>query len=78
MAAISISALTSFFCDEPSRIQRGENHYKSGHVESCKYSDGIIRGSVQASMKKKSYKVTVSKRRVNASYLSRRNVSPVP
>jgi len=61
MAVVSISALTSFFADEPSRIQRGENHYKSNHVESCSYSDGVIHGSVQASMRKKSYKVTVSK-----------------
>ncbi|XP_022778649.1 uncharacterized protein LOC111320231 [Stylophora pistillata] len=60
MAAISISSLTSFFSDESSRIQRGENHYKSGHIESCYYSDGIIRGSVQASMKNKSYKVTIN------------------
>lgn len=65
MAAISISSLTSFFSDESSRIQRGENHYKSGHIESCYYSDGIIRGSVQASMKNKSYKVTVSKTLAN-------------
>ena len=60
MAAITISALASFFSDEPKSIQRGENHYKSNHIESCEYSDGIIRGSVQASMKKKSYNVTVS------------------
>lgn len=60
MAAISISALTNFFSDEPKSISRGENHYKSGHNESFSYSDGILRGSVQASMKNKSYKVTVS------------------
>ena len=59
MAAITISALTSFFSGEPKSINRGENHYKSGHVESFHYSDGIIRGSVHASMKDKSYKVTV-------------------
>ena len=60
MAAITISALTSVFSDEPKSINRGENHYKSGHVESFYYSDGIIRGSVHASsMKDKSYKVTV-------------------
>ena len=59
MVAITISALTSFFSDEPKSINRGENHYKSRHVESFHYSDGIIRGSVHASMKDKSYKVTV-------------------
>ena len=58
MAGITISALTSFFSDEPKSIQRGENRYKSDHIESFQYSHGIIRGSVHASMK--SYKVTVS------------------
>ena len=57
--AIMISALTSFFSDEPKSINRGENSYKSGHIESFRYSDGIIRGSVHASMKEESYKVTV-------------------
>ena len=60
MAAITITALASFFAGEPKSIQRGENHYKSEHIESFHYSSGIIRGSVQASMKNKSYKVTVS------------------
>ncbi|XP_065056838.1 uncharacterized protein LOC135685036 [Rhopilema esculentum] len=59
MAAITISALTAFFSDEPKSIQRGENHFRSDHVESFYYSDGVIRGSVHASMKNKSYKVTV-------------------
>ena len=60
MAGITISALTSFFSGEPKSIHRGENHYKSDHIESFQYSHGIIRGSVHASMKGKSYKVTVS------------------
>ena len=51
MAGITISALTSFFSDEPKSIQRGENHYKSDYIESFQYSHGIIRGSVHASMK---------------------------
>eukprot|EP00795_Rhopilema_esculentum_P005378 gene5378-553_t len=59
MAAITISALTAFFSDEPKSIQRGENHFRSDHVESFYYSDGVIRGSVHASMKNKFYKVTV-------------------
>ena len=50
MAAIRISALTSFFSGEPKSINRGENHYKSGHIESFHYSNGIIRGSVHASI----------------------------
>ena len=61
MAAITISALTSFFSGERKSIECGENHYKSDHVESFQYSNGIIRGLVHATMKEKSYKVTVSK-----------------
>ena len=59
MAAITISALTSFFSDEPKSINRRENHHKSGYVESFHYSDGTIKASVHASTKDKSYKVTV-------------------
>ena len=66
MAAITISALTSCFSDEPKSINRGENHYKSGHVESFHYSDGIIRGSIHASKKDKSYKVTVCDQHVTS------------
>ena len=62
MAALSISSLVSFFSDEQKSLTRGENHYKSNHIESFTYSDGIIRGEVHASMKKKVYKVTVSLR----------------
>ena len=61
MAALTITALTSFFSGEPKSIERGENHYKSDHIEYFQYSNGIIRGLVHASMKEKSYKVTVSK-----------------
>lgn len=60
IAAISITALTSFFSGEPKSIERGENH-KSDHIEYFQYSSGIIRGLVHASMKEKSHKVTVSK-----------------
>lgn len=58
---ISITALPSFFSGEPKSIERGENHYKSDHIEYFQYSSGIIRGLVHASMKEKSCKVTVSK-----------------
>ena len=60
MATLSICAMTNFFSNKPKSIERGENHFNSGHVLSYSYSDGILRGSVQASMKNKSYKVTVS------------------
>ena len=35
---------TSFFSGEPKSIKRGENHYKSDHIESFQYSNGMIRG----------------------------------
>ena len=35
-------------------MTRGENHYRSDHVESFAYADGVIRGTVHASMKNKS------------------------
>lgn len=60
MASLTISSLASFFSGEQKSIDRGENHYKSEHVESFTYSTGVIRGEVHASMKNKSYKVTVS------------------
>lgn len=58
MALLTINSLLNFFGEEKS-IQRGENHYKSSHVEKFYYHEGVIRGEVQASMKKKVYKVTV-------------------
>ena len=60
MATLSISSLLSFFSDEKKSIKKGENHYKSDHVEAFSYQQGILHGEVHASMKKKIYKVTVS------------------
>ena len=60
MSALSIVSLISFFGEEQKSIRKGENHYKSGHVESFTYSEGILRGDVHASMRNKVYKVTVS------------------
>ena len=36
--------------------QRGENHFKSYHIESFDYQQGVLRGEVHASMKKEVYK----------------------
>ncbi len=44
--AASLADFTAFFQDERKCIKRGENHYKSGHVESCSYSKGELVGSV--------------------------------
>ena len=60
MSALSIASLISFFREEQKSIKKGENHYKSGHVESFTYSHGILRGDVHASMRNKVYKVAVS------------------
>ena len=60
MASLSIASLFSFFTEEKKSIRKGENHYKSGHVESFVYEPGVLRGEVHASMKKKVYKVTMS------------------
>ena len=38
--AISMLHLTDFFQGEDNSLERGENHYKSGHVESFSYVDG--------------------------------------
>ena len=62
MAAVTIGSLVSFFAEEKRSITRGENHYRSDHVESFAYADGVIGGTVHASMKNKSYNVTVSSR----------------
>ena len=60
MATLSIGSLLSFFSEEKKSIQKGENHYRSDHVEAFSYQQGVLRGEVHASMKKKVYKVTVS------------------
>ena len=36
--AVTLAHFTSFFQNEAKSIKRGENHYKSGHVESCTYT----------------------------------------
>ncbi len=37
--AVSLADFTAFFQDEGEIIKRDEKHYKSGHVESCSYSN---------------------------------------
>ncbi len=44
--AVSSADFTAFFQDEGKSIKRGENLYKSAHVESCSYSKGKLVGSV--------------------------------
>ena len=47
--AISLLHFTAFFQGEDNSIDRDENHYKSGHVESFNYADGENVGLVHAS-----------------------------
>ena len=76
MASLSIASLISFFAEEKKSIERGENHYKSDHIEAFTYHQGVLQGEVHASMKKKVYKVTVSlhQNRAIDRYISRCNI----
>ena len=53
MASLSIASLISFFAEEKKLIEQGEIHYKSDHIEAFTYHQGVLRGGVHASMKKK-------------------------
>ena len=55
MASLSITALLAYFSNDNKSISRGENHYKSGHVTTFAYEDGILTGKVTTSMKNKDY-----------------------
>lgn len=59
MATLSIASLFSFFSEEKKSIKKGENHFKSDHIEAFTYQQGVLRGEVHASMKQKVYKVTI-------------------
>ena len=43
MASLSITSLLSFFSEETKSIKKGENHYKSEHVEAFTYQQGVLR-----------------------------------
>ena len=47
--AISLLHFTTFFQGEDKSIERGENHYKSGHVESFSYVPALCAISVPSS-----------------------------
>ena len=61
MASLSIAALVSYFSGEHKSLDRGENHYKSDHVQSFS-----LRGEIHASKRNEAYKVTVSYQFVNS------------
>ena len=60
-SVISLSAIAEFFKDELKLIEKGENAFESNHVMSFTFDavSGMIRGRVQASMKKKVYEAEV-------------------
>ena len=58
--AFSISSLWAIFEGNLKSISRGENHYKSGHVDYVTYAEGVLKRKVHASMKDKVYSVKVS------------------
>ena len=60
MAVLTVASLLSLFENENKSVSRGENHFKSNHVESFSASQDVLNGQVNASMKKKVYNVTVS------------------
>ena len=56
----SIASLLSYFANEPKVVDKGENHYQSRHVDAFQCSERLLTGKMNASMKDKSYYVTVS------------------
>ena len=51
--AISLLLSPLYFHGEEKSIERGENHYKSGHVQSFIYADGKIVGLLHASRRER-------------------------
>ena len=58
---MNLFTITSFFAKEPLRVRKGLNAFNSDRVMSVSVlPGGVIKGKVQASMRKKSYQVEVS------------------
>jgi hypothetical protein len=66
---LSISSLSLYFADQNKSISKGENHYKSEHIQSFIFNQGVLKGEVRASMKKTVYKVTVSRHEISSMLL---------
>lgn len=58
---IKFSAINLYFKNNETLLERGENAFQSGHVESIKFNGELLSvcGMVHASMKNKKYKVKV-------------------
>ena len=46
MAVVKMATLLSFFENENKSVSRGENHFKSNHVESSSASQDVLKGQV--------------------------------
>ena len=57
---VNLFTITSFFSETPERVKKGLNSFHSNRVVSVVLPRGVIKGSVQASQKKKVYEVEVS------------------
>ena len=55
MAAFSIAELIYFFSDDKKYTNQSEYHYHSDQILSFNYSDGIMTGTIKASLKEKVY-----------------------
>ena len=58
--SVAVDHFADFFSDETKSIRNGENHYKLNNVEPLSHQQGVLRGEVHTSTKKKVYKVMVS------------------
>ncbi|CAH1106932.1 unnamed protein product [Psylliodes chrysocephalus] len=60
---IKFSHVVNYFANDRKQLERGENSYSSGHVKNMQFDADMIpahlQGDVQASMKKRVYKVEV-------------------
>lgn len=58
---VNLFTIPSFFADSSFRVKKGLNSFNSNRVVSvCVLPGGMIKGTVQVSMKKTEYKVEVS------------------
>uniref|UniRef100_UPI00358E4B05 uncharacterized protein isoform X2 n=1 Tax=Myxine glutinosa TaxID=7769 RepID=UPI00358E4B05 len=67
MEPVTLFTLTNFFSSDPERVKKGLNSYNSNRVSAVNVqTGGAIQGTVQASMKKKFYRVEVENQMVSS------------
>ena len=57
---ITLSGVMEFFKDDLNSVSKGESKYKAGFVLELKITEFVIKAQVRASMKDKSYKVSLT------------------